>query len=909
MTAFQLKAKLTMRSNAKRIWPPFARICVLLTVIVVQQHVRGSWIWVEGERPATSTMHRHPYWYDQVKRDQLSGGDLISNFHNEPGEASYRFTASSAGEYELWVRANPIQAKLSYRLNEGSWTPIAVDKGLDSTNIAADNKPDLRFLAWARAGKVRLKKGLNGIKFRMDSPNSNHGYLDCFVFTDEPFTPRGAVKPDRLAAAARLVAAANKGWFAFDPKPDSFSDSSGINLRGLNEKTAGDGGFIAVNGAQFVHSKTGEPVRFWAVNGPSGKSRDDLQNEARMLAKHGVNLVRIHHRYFDAKGEVDPAEVRHAIDIVDTMKAEGIYSHFSIYFPIWFQPKSDTPWLEGYDGRKVPFAALFFNKDFQERYREWWKGLLLTPNPSTGARLVDDPAVAGLEILNEDSYLFWTFNAGAIPDPELRLLETQFGNWLTGKYGSINAALQAWGGLKIDRDRPAEGRMGFRPLWNMFNEKTARDQDTTKFLVESQRAFYRDTYRFLRGLGFKGLITASNWITASPEVFGPLEKYTYTVGDFIDRHGYFGCHSKGEAAEWSVRDGHTYADRSALRFEPEEPGKRKLFVHPAMDPSYDGKPSMISETTWNRPNRYRSEAPLFYAAYGALQDSDAIVHFALDTANWSVKPGFFMQPWTLMSPAMMGQFPAAALIYRKGLVATGDLVVDLNLKIGELLDLKGTPMPQDAALDELRLRDIPKGTTLRPGNVIDPLVHFVGRTNVNFTDRGGPIKLKNLKPFIDHKRQVVTSSTGQLWLDYGKGVLAIDAPAAQGISGALREIKVAQLKDLTISSNLELGHIVVVSLDGESLARSRRMLLQAMSEEKATDFGTVSAPGGHKKITSIGHDPWLVKELDGAVKFKRSDASRLKVIPLDFNGNPGKPSGNASEIRLAPSTVYYLITL
>ena len=51
-----------------------------------------------------------------------------------------------------------------------------------------------------------------------------------------------------------------------------------------------------------------------------------------------------------------------------------------------------------------------------------------------------------------------------------------------------------------------------------------------------------------------------------------------------------------------------------------------------MDPSYDGKPSMISETTWNRPNRYRSEAPLFYAAYGALQDSDAIVHFALDTA-------------------------------------------------------------------------------------------------------------------------------------------------------------------------------------------------------------------------------------------------------------------------------------
>ncbi len=884
---------------------PFA----VLAVLALTLPARSAWIWVEGEKPVKSTMHRHPYWYDQVKRNQLSGGDLISNFADQPGEASYRFTAPAAGEYELWVRANPVQAKLSYRLNDdGSWTPIDVDRGLDSTNIAADGKPDLRFLAWAKGGKVSLKKGTNGIRFRMDSSNNNHGYLDCFVLTNEPFTPRGAVKPDQIAAAARRLAAANKGWFAFDPRPDKFSEASGINLRALNENTAGDGGFIAVKDSQFVHSQTGEPVRFWAVNGPSSKGRDDLRIEARMLAKHGVNLVRVHHGYFDEKGDANLAAVRHALDVVEAMKAEGIYSHFSIYFPLWLKPKLDTSWLKGYDGQKIPFAALFFNKDFQQHYREWWKALLLTPNPSTGTRLIDDPAVAGLEIINEDSYFFWTFNPDAIPDPELRLLEAQFGDWLTRKYGSIDRALRAWGGQKTDRDRLAEGCIGFRPLWNMFNEKTARDKDAARFLVESQRGFYRDTYRFLRGLGFKGVITASNWITASPQVFGPLEKYTYTVGDFIDRHGYFSCHSQGEASEWSVRDGHTYADRSALRFDPEEPGKPRVFVHPAMDPSYDGKPSMISETTWNRPNRYRSEAPLFYAVYGALQDSDAIVHFALDTATWSVKPGFFMQPWTLMSPAMMGQFPAAALIYRKGLVATGDLLVDLNLKIADLLDLQGTPMPQDAALDELRLRDVPKGTTLKPGNMIDPLVHLAGRTNVNFTDRGGPSKLKDLRPFIDHKRRIVASSTRQLRLDYGKGVLTIDAPAAQGISGALREAGMADLKDLTISSKLELGHIVAVSLDGKPLAASRRILLQAMSEEKPTDFGSEPAPDGHKKITSIGHDPWLVKELDGVVKFKRPDASRLKVAALDFNGDPAKSMGTASEIRLAPSTIYYLIT-
>jgi hypothetical protein len=139
-------------------------------------------------------------------------------------------------------------------------------------------------------------------------------------------------------------------------------------------------------------------------------------------------------------------------------------------------------------------------------------------------------------------------------------------------------------------------------------------------------------------------------------------------------------------------------------------------------------------------------------------------------------------------------------------------------------------------------------------------------------------------------------------------VLTIDAPAAQGISGDLRKAGDAALKDLTISSRLELGHIVAVGLDGRPLATSRRILLQAMSEEKAADFGTEPAPGGEKKITSIGHDPWLAKELEGVVKFKRSDASRLKVTALDFNGDPVRSIGTASEIRLAPSTIYYLIT-
>ncbi|WP_435015699.1 hypothetical protein TA3x_003245 [Tundrisphaera sp. TA3] len=876
-------------------------MAALSLAIAPDAKAADDWIWIEGEKPDRSDVHRHPWWYDQVKKGLFSGGDFTSNFDEKHvGTLSYRVAAPKAGRYELWVRANPIQSRLSCRVNGSDWGPIEMGTGvIDSTNVAADDKPDLRFLAWARAGVVALKAGANTVEFRMDSANHNHGYLDCFVLSLAPFRPNGLRKPGQTTEAVA-------GWFAFDPPPDPFAPGAGFDLRGLNEKAAGDGGYIAAKGGGFVHGKTGAPVRFWGVNGPA-EAAGSFPEQARMLAKHGVNLVRLHRGYFDQEGNLDPAQLGVARSVVVAMKGEGIYTHLSIYFPLMLKPTAANRALRGYDGTKHPFAAIFFDPGFQEMYRGWWKALLTTPDPATGARLIDDPAVMGLELVNEDSYLFWTFNDQNLPEPERRLLEAQFGEWLARRYGTINAALKAWGGTKVDRDRPAEGRIGFRPLWNLANERTARDKDTARFLVESQRRFYDESARFLRDLGFKGVITASNWATADPRVLGPLEKYSYTGGDFIDRHGYFGASQAGEASEWSIRDGHTYADRSALRFDASKPGMPKEFVHPAMDPSYDGKPSMISETTWNRPNRFRTEAPLYLAAYGALQDSDAIVHFALDGARWSTKPQFFMQPWTLMSPTMMGQFPASALIFRRGLVAPGDLMVDLPLRKSDLFDLKGTPMPQDAALDELRLKDVPAGVTLKPGNVIDPLAHYVGRTAVRFVDGAEPAKLKDLSAYVDRGRKRVASSHGQLRLDYGQGVLTIDAPSAQGVLGNLGSAGSVRTKDLAITSKLDLMAVVAVALDDMPLATSRKILLQVMTEEKASGFRTSPGASGAKTIASIGQDPWLVRQVEGTVRLNRPDAASLKVTRLDPNGEPSGSHGVASEIRLDPATLYYLI--
>jgi hypothetical protein len=698
---------------------------------------------------------------------------------------------------------------------------------------------------------------------------------------------------------------AEEGWFAFAPKSDGFD--SVIDLRRLNEKFAGQHGFIGVKGSDFVHGKNSEQIRFWAVNGPPNRLKgEELRRSARVLAKYGVNLARIHGGYFNETGEVDMAKVRHAQEIVEAMKEQGIYSYFSIYFPLWFSPKPDNRFLKGYNGEQHPFAALFFNPEFQEQYRAWWKALLTTPNEKTGKRLIDDPAVAGVEMQNEDSFFFWTFAEKNLPAEQWALLETQFGSWLKKKYGSITKAFEEWKGLKVKGDDAANGRVAFRPLWNMFNEKTARDQDTAEFMAQTQRHFYDETYQFLRGLGFRGVITASNWSTASPEVFGPIEKWSYAGGDFIDRHGYFSCYHKGPNSEWSIRDGHTYRDRSALRFDAMSAEGSKQFVHPVMDPEYNGKPSMISETTWNRPNRYRSEAPLYYACYGALQGSDAIVHFAFDGAKWSVKPGYWMQPWTLMTPAMMGQFPAAALIYRKGLVHEGKVLAKVNLATNSLFQLTGTPLPQDATLDELRLKDVPQGGELKKGERIDPLIHYAGKTKVEFGGSGG-VHLEDLRPFIDHKKEEVASSTGELKLNYGKGTLVIDAPGAQGVEGNLKLAGAIETKDFVFESDLDLGAMAVVALDDQPLSKSSKMLLQVISEEKPSGFETTAAGEGVKRIVSIGKDPWLVRNLEGSARCKRADAEKLTVTALGQDGTRGAKTAGAEEIRLLPSVVYYLL--
>src|SRR5438270_137059 len=69
-------------------------------------------------------------------------------------------------------------------------------------------------------------------------------------------------------AAVGAAFSAEQSWFPFDPEPDQFGSNSAIDLRFLNERFAGEHGFISVSNGQFIHSASREPLNFWGVNGP-----------------------------------------------------------------------------------------------------------------------------------------------------------------------------------------------------------------------------------------------------------------------------------------------------------------------------------------------------------------------------------------------------------------------------------------------------------------------------------------------------------------------------------------------------------------------------------------------------------------------------------------------------------------
>ena len=848
-----------------------------------------NYVWWEGEKPAKTNFPRKSWFSASTfpnTREQLSGGAWLSSSSKRSGAeifAKYNITVPVGGTYTLHVRKFYKHGPFRWRFDAQKWATCGRDIALiDSVSLKKHTCAN-----WVYLGKVKLSKGVHTFEIRLlaaDGESATSGF-DCFVLTSGPFAPKGKRKPGTKSGRA------DEGFFAWEPSLDRFSDEALIDLRHLNEKLAGQSGFVRRKGKDLTLGG-GQPVRFWAVNvsaNNAAQPHESVDYLARKLAKIGVNMVRFHSPMFNRGADVskvDPKKLDNLHYLVAAMKKQGIYTKISFYFPLWFDIRKGYG-IPGYDtiANKKPFALLYFDKRMQEIHRSWAKGLLTTKNPYTGVPLAREGAVAIVEIVNEDNYFFWTFGKKNIPQVHWRRLETLYNKWLASKNIARRGILtEAWGmtggGLKQQDVRR--------------RANTARQ---VRFLTIHQRQFYQDTVRYIKkDLGFGGLVSCSNWKTADANILDALERYTYTVGDVIDRHGYFGPQHKGDGANYSVRVGHTYKDRPAVL----EPQSLPIQVN-----QVTGFPHIISELGWPNPNRFRADCTFLTAAYGALQGVDGVFIFAIGS-NYLVDQS--MSKFAASCPVIAGTFPAVALAYRRGDVGETVPAIRRVLALEDLFALKGSAASAQA-FDKLRLKDVPSGGAKRGSSGLDPLSFYVGPVErVIGVDgaRGGGV---DLSKYIDRVKKKVTSIGRQLAWDYGKGLVTIDTPRCQGAAGFLSRAGAVALSDVTIASKNEYGAIVAISLDGKPLASSRKILIQAMTEERPFGFRAV---GG--RITDLGGAPFGVKKIAADISLRLLGSTTLRASVLDENGYPRKQGvrvevkGKVVSVKLSSDGVYHVIS-
>ncbi|MCK4601081.1 MAG: hypothetical protein KAU28_01360, partial [Phycisphaerae bacterium] len=347
----------------------------------------------------------------------------------------------AAGEYQLWTRKFWKHGPFRWRFDQQAWRTCGRDVALADnvtlrTHVCAN---------WVHMGRVKLAKGKRRFELRLLAKEGEvlTACFDAFVLTRSVFVPNGRLKPGERSGKA------DEGFFPYEPPPDPFGDDAALDLRHLNEKLAGQSGFVKRRRDKFALGG-GKEVRFWAVNVSSrnaAQNRASVDYLARKLAKLGVNMVRYHSPLFSRTGDVtklDPKKLDDLHYLVAAMKKQGIYTAISFYFPLWFDIKPHYG-IAGYESakNKRPFALLFFQPRMQEIHKAWATQLLTTKNPYTGTALAKEPAVAIVEIVNEDSFFFWTFTRRNVPDVHWRALEKRFGAWAAGQYGSVPAAIKA----------------------------------------------------------------------------------------------------------------------------------------------------------------------------------------------------------------------------------------------------------------------------------------------------------------------------------------------------------------------------------------------------------------------------------------------------------------------------------
>ncbi len=661
-------------------------------------------------------------------------------------------------------------------------------------------------------------------------------------------------------------------WFPFEfPLDDTNLDS--IDLTGLLDPPAGKHGFVTTGDDGHFYFADGRRARFFGTNlggRDCAPEKAVAETTAARLAKYGVNMVRLHSLDSRYTGLIDyrrpdsqhfDPEVLDRFDyLVAQLKKRGIYIYLDLLDYRWFRTADGVKFGDqfSHNWQGSMKGASIFDPRMIELQKEYATKLLTHRNPYTGLRYVDDPAVAVVEITNENS-IFYFFRTRDLSLPYYReQLAERWNRWLADRYGGRERLATAWtdsqGNCALEAEEdPARGTvqlpfaLGDR-IGRSVSGKTAalvatpRVRDLLRFFTEIQREYYRTLHSHLRQIGLRVPVAGTNQMFLAADTFACAVET-----DFISRNQYWRHpHRKAKPFFRFSNDPFIQVD---IRTQ------RNPFSVIART-SVAGKPQVVAEFNFPWPNEYRCEGLLMAAAYACLQDWDGFLLFSygLDDRRLSM---FQSQS----DPARWGEFPAAALLFHRFDVDAARNEIHVVYDSKHLFD----PEPLTTTAKYTNHRFLVFTSKVRTAFAngayrgrADAVLACGPLAEVEVSQPTKVIRIadrpweKWLYPqFVAAAKQLglpgydrmdpgarrFVSDTGQLVLDYEKGLLTIDTRRTQAVIGRLADCGPVTLQALQVRCTVPFAAVTASSLDGEPLGRSRHVLLTCVGRVENTAQG------------------------------------------------------------------------
>lgn len=636
-------------------------------------------------------------------------------------------------------------------------------------------------------------------------------------------------------------------WFPYRGTDPSKRRGSALDVSRLLDAPAGKYGPLQRRGESFGFA-SGKSVRFWGVNlvaSANFPTHEEADRLAELLAQLGVNLTRHHHMdaawsspnvFGNASStlKLDPAALERFDYLVAALQKRGIYQFFDML--VHRKPAEADGIAAASDvspGFKIEgeFAPQLI--DLQEKFVEQFMG---HQNPYTKRSYAKDPAVALVDVINEDS-LFWIQKDGefAVSSPEYRqILGKQFSEWLGKHVPGGRAALEkrwqpdgAGGQGLLPSEEPATGKLDAVVQLagdDVKRVSRARAKDTQRFYYDTVLAYYRRIQNKLKQLGYQGLVTGSNhWVES------PIDLHANAQLDFIDRHAYW-AHPNGG---WGYNTEITWEPGSMLR----DAGLGLVGAIAAK--RVKGLPMSASEWQSAAPNDYRQESVLAMGAYAALAGISPI-EFAFTheagkrpddvarlTSNFDV----------LEQPTMLGAWPAVSLLFLRGDVAESKQEAVLGVDEASVFD----PAFRGGAPKELAR---------------------LGKTGLVFGSGGQSAEQLRQLALSQIKDGVATANGGELVHDATRGTLLVDTARSQAFAGFNPQSKL-KLKNVELELRNAFAVVMVTALDDQPLASSKRILVSALGN--AVNSGMSLAPG-RNRLENSGASPVLVEPIVGQLR-------------------------------------------